>query len=157
MTSKIIHRPLVKAGRKPKHPPQDVLEQVEALAADGFSKLGIAKKLAVAVDTFNRWMDEQPELKMAFDNGREAERYALHNMLYRQAMEKGNATAAMFLLKARHGYREGDQTETGNKVSINFQLPAAMTMESFKVIEYGQPDNRNQPIPAECVVVARGT
>lgn len=150
MTGKITHRPLVKAGRKPKEPPRDAAARIEALAADGFSKLGIAKKLATSVDTFNRWLDEQVTLQEAFDNGRENERWALHNMLYRQAMEKGNATAAMFLLKARHGYREGDQAETGNRVQINFQLPGAVSMDEFtkltKVIEHGKPNDRIEPV-----------
>ncbi|MCY1310270.1 hypothetical protein D9M69_600390 [compost metagenome] len=43
----------------------------------------------------------------------------------------GNVTAAIFLLKARHGYREGDQSEIANKVSINFQLPGALRLEDF--------------------------
>jgi hypothetical protein len=43
----------------------------------------------------------------------------------------------MFLLKSRHGYREGDQSETANRVSITFALPSAMKAEEFKVIEHG--------------------
>jgi hypothetical protein len=156
MTRKILDRPLLKRGRKLKGAPSDAAEQIHALAADGFSVIGIAKRFGTSPDVFRRWLDENLELKEAMESGREAERYALHNMLYRQAMEKGNATAAMFLLKARHGYREGDQAETANRVSINFQLPAAMTMETFKVIENGQSDNRNEHISAERVAIARG-
>ncbi len=122
------------SGRLKKNPPRDAAARVEALAADGFSVLGIAKRLGTSADTFRRWLEETPALQNALDNGRENERYALHNMLYRQAMEKGNTIAAMFLLKARHGYREGDQSETGNKVQINFQMPGALSMEEFRLL-----------------------
>jgi hypothetical protein len=94
-------------------------------------------------------------LQRAFDEGREKERHALHNMLYRQAMEKGNATAAMFLLKARHGYREGDQNEAGNRVQILFALPGAMTMEEFTTIGNGPADNRNERVSAPRIALAR--
>lgn len=104
------------------------------MAADGFSIPGVAARLGVSKDTFYRWMDDHPELKDAFDLGREMERHALHNLLYRQAMEQGNATAAMFLLKARHGYREGDQSDHAGRVSINIALPGAMTLQQFTTI-----------------------
>lgn len=146
MTKPITDRPLMKAGRKPKAAPGDALQRIETMAADGFSKIGVAAGLGVDIEVLRRWLDEAPELQDAFDRGRERERHALHNMLYRQAMEKGNATAAMFLLKSRHGYREGDQVESANRVSINFQLPAAMPLADFKVIEHGKSDDRVEPI-----------
>ena len=46
----------------------------------------------------------------------------------------------MFLLKARHGYKEGDQSEAANKVSINFTLPAALPAEQFTAIEHEATD-----------------
>lgn len=76
-------------------------------------------------------MKENPDFQTAFDEGREQEHKALFNALFRAATEKGNVVAAMFLLKSRHGYREGDQTEIGNRVSINFNLPGALPLEAF--------------------------
>ena len=78
--------------------------------------------------------------------GRESERLALHNVLFRAA-KRGNIVAAMFLLKARHGYREGDQSDTANKVSITFSLPGAMKPEDFSVIEH-EPTTKPLPVPA---------
>lgn len=123
------------SGRKKKPPPPNIADHVRDLAADGFSIVGIAQRLGTSKDTFSRWLDERPELREAFDQGRETERHALHNLLYRQAVEKGNATAAMFLLKARHGYREGDQSEQGNRVQITFALPGALSMQDFQKLE----------------------
>lgn len=99
---------------------------------------GIAAALAISVDTFRKWLDEYPELNEAFDKGREKERAALHGSLYDAAM-KGNAVAAMFLLKSRHGYREGDQGEQANRVSINFTLPGAMPVEKFVEVNADEP------------------
>lgn len=126
-------QPRRKPGPKPMHPPPDAAALIEDLAADGFSKVGVARRLGVARETLSRWLDEHPELQDAFDTGREKERYALHNMLYRLAVEEKDKIAAIFLLKSRFGYREGDQGDQGNRVSINFTLPGAMKPEAFTV------------------------
>lgn len=157
MTRPITDRPLLSKGRKAKHPPPGAADRIEALAADGFSVLGIAKHLGTSPDTFRRWLADFPALQDAMDSGREIERHALHNMLFKAATEGGNTSAAMFLLKARHGYREGDQSEQGNRVSINFQLPAAMPLADFKVIDHGTTNDRIEPVPAARIIAARGT
>jgi hypothetical protein len=147
MTKPITHRALKKRGRKLKEAPADAAARIEALAADGWSLLGIAKKLGTSADVLRRWTDENPALKEALDQGREEERFALHSMLFKKAVEKGDTVAAIFLLKSRHGYREGDQSEQGNRVSINFQLPAALPLENFKVIDHAATTNRLEHIP----------
>lgn len=116
-------------------PPVFVAPQIVALASTGFSKLGIARHFRVSLQTFNRWLEEDAELSEAYTVGREAERYALHNMLYKLAIESQDKISAMFLLKARHGYREGDQADQSNKVSVTFNLPGAMAADQYKTIE----------------------
>lgn len=113
-----------------KNPPEDALERISDMAANGWSKAGIARKLGVSVTTFDRWLEEDEDLQRAFDMGRDAEHNTLFNSLFKAATEKGNATAAMFLLKARHGYREGDQSDIANRVSITFALPGAEKLEA---------------------------
>lgn len=129
-----------------KQPPANAAGRIAALAATGHAIVGIAKLLGVGADTLRRWMDEDPMLAEALAQGREAERFVLHNVLYRAA-KRGNIIAAMFLLKARHGYREGDQGDGGNKVSINFTLPGALPPEEFKVIEH-EAGNQALALPA---------
>jgi len=117
------------------NPPEDAEDDVRALAATGFSKQGIAAHFSVSLATLQRWLDEDDALQQAFTVGRDQERYALHNALYRRAMQ-GDGPAAMFLLKARHGYREGDQADQANKVTITFVLPGAVRAEDYgKVID----------------------
>jgi hypothetical protein len=115
-------------------PPTGAAETVHELASTGFSMKGIAAHYKIAFETLQAWFERYPTIKQAFENGREQERQSLHNALYRKAMN-GDGPSAMFLLKARHGYREGDQREEGNRVAITFNLPGAMTAEQYKALE----------------------
>lgn len=142
MSTPATHRLPRKTGRKPTAPPPNAVELVRDLAADGFSIIGVAARMGVSKDTFYRWLDDDPDLKDAFDLGRENERWTLHNLLYRQAVEQGNATAAMFLLKARHGYKEGDQSAQGSRVNVNIALPGAMTLQQFNAIGKGSDNEQ---------------
>lgn len=115
-----------------KHPPKDAAGKIQEWSANGYSKKAIASRFGVSFDTLQRWIEEDSGLQEAFQAGREKEHHALFNALFTQATTKGNTTAAIFLLKSRHGYREGDQSDNANKVQINFQLPGAMPMAQFK-------------------------
>lgn len=142
-----VNRPHKKHGFAPKQPPANAAARISALAATGHSIVGIARGLNAAQNTLYRWLEEYPELAEALARGRESERFALHNVLYVQATKHHNIVAAMFLLKARHQYREGDQSDSANKVSITFALPGAMKPEEFlKVIEHGPADS-DKPVP----------
>lgn len=121
----------------PGAPPANAAESIRAHAADGWSVLGIAHCMAVNPRTLNRWLEENPELKDAFDLGREQERRTLHNMVYRRAVEKDDVTAAMCLLNSRHGYRS-DQGDQGNRVNVTIALPGAMTLQQFTSIGTGE-------------------
>lgn len=118
-----------------KNAPAFLAAQILALASTGFSKLGIARHFQVSPQTLNRWLEEDAEAEDAYKQGLESERKALHNVLYKLAIEDKHPASAMFLLKARHGYREGDQSEQSNRVSVTFNLPGAMTADQYKVIE----------------------
>jgi hypothetical protein len=142
MTERITDRPLKPRGRPLKKPPADAATRILTLASEGHSMLGIAGAFGTYPDVLRRWFDENPGLKEAFDQGRERERHTLHNALFKAATEGGNMVAAMFLLKSRHGYREGDQADASNRVAIQFNLPAALPLADFKVIEHAKSDDR---------------
>ena len=118
-----------------KKPPQGCAAETRALAATGNSIRGIAAYFGVDVATFNRSMDENPELAESFANGRDHERQTLHNMLYRKAIDKQDTVCALFLLKCRHQYFENDRSDQSNRVQVVFNLPGAMTPEQYKTIE----------------------
>lgn len=130
-------------GRPRKQAPPDALEVITQATARGASKRGVAMALGCDIETLSRWLQESDELKEAFEHGREKERQTLHDVLYDCAVSgqgKDSLIAAMFLLKARHGYREGDQAAEANRVSINFQMPGALPLAQFQVIE-NEPRN----------------
>lgn len=107
--------------------------------------------LGTSADVLARWLDEHPELKSAFDEGREKERASLHNVLYEAAMA-GAVVPALFLLKARHGYQEGQQDGQANRVSVTFNIPGAQPLEKFMVIE-----NANDRVQSVSTQLTRGS
>lgn len=132
----------LKPGRPRKQPPANAAELIREATARGATKLGVAVALDCALSVLERWLSESPELKEAFSVGREKERHALHSKLYETAMHgegRDALLANMFLLKTRHAYLEGDQSEQGNRVSINFQLPGAQPLQQFTVIDNHEP------------------
>jgi hypothetical protein len=143
------------AGRPRKGPPAGAAAAIRKAAASGATQMGVAMALGTCVDVLKRWFEEDPELKDAFDEGRELERAALHGVLHRMATKgKGRDAliASMFLLKSKHGYREGDQESQANRVAITFSLPGALPLDKFTVIENGTAPT--QPLPAK---ITRGS
>ena len=118
----------------PKKLPAGVATKVRRWAADATAMRVVARRLGITERTFRSWMDLFPELQAAWDEGVEEE----HQMLYKALLKHldKSPVPAIFLLKARHGYREGDQTETINRVSITFDLPGATPLKAFMK---GQP------------------
>jgi hypothetical protein len=106
-------------GALRKNPPKNAVSETERLAAQGYSIIGIAKHFGVGRETFKRWCEEDEALQEAFAVGRETERQALHSLLVQSAVAGKNANVnAIFLLKARHGYREFDSPNTKVDVSV---------------------------------------
>jgi hypothetical protein len=153
-----VNRPHKKTGRPRKNAPATITtaRAVEVLAASGLKVIGIAKALKTSKDRLRRWLDEDPELLEAYERGRASLEFEMFNVLYRTAKSPKEATrdrivAAMFVLKAAFGWREGDQSDTANRVSINFTLPGALKAEDFlKVVEHEPPDP-DKSIPAACL------
>ncbi len=111
---------------------------------------GTAIALGVSDETLQRWLTEFPDLQEAFDKGKERERQTLHDVLYDTATKgtgKDALITAMFLLKSRHGYREGEQEQQANRVNVTFNIPAAQPLDKFMVIDDG--NNRAESLPAK--------
>ena len=137
-------------GRPRKQPPADAVQVIQQATAKGATKKGTAIALGVSDETLQRWLTEFPELQEAFDKGKERERQTLHDVLYETATKgTGNHSliAAMFLLKSRHGYREGEQEQQANRVNVTFNIPAAQPLDKFMVIDDG--NNRAESLPAK--------
>jgi transposase-like protein len=118
-------------GQPKKVPPEHAAQLIQAAAAAGANMLDIARKFRIAKETLGNWLDDYPEIRTAYDYGREAEREKLHNKMVSDALEGEKAnTNAMFILKARHGYVEG---EKGEKTQLNVivTMPGALSREDW--------------------------
>ncbi|PBS11940.1 hypothetical protein CMZ82_12445 [Lysobacteraceae bacterium NML93-0792] len=89
----------------------------------------MARRLGVGVATLKQWMDDDDRLRAAYDEGIEEEHQFLIAALKKQ-IDK-SPTPAIFLLKTRHGYVEGDRAEQANRVQLTFNIPAAPTREEW--------------------------
>ncbi len=142
-------RPKGVMGRPRKQPPPNAAELIREAAAQGANIRSIARAvLRVDFSVLDRWREEYPELQQALEEGRESERRALHNKLFQVATQgegRDSIIAAMFLLKARHGYVEGEQPHQANRVAINVSLPGALPMKQIEVIENERPTVQRLP------------
>jgi hypothetical protein len=119
-------------GRPPKLPSPDVAERIRALAVIGRSKVAIARELRINFRTLCKWLELDEALAEAFEVGRKTEEDEMVELLKTGARngDKPNINA-MFILKTRHGYREGETQNTTNRVNIVFNLQGPMTREEF--------------------------
>jgi hypothetical protein len=144
-------------GQPRKEPPADAAHHIRSFAGDGFSIVGISEKFGIDRKTLERWLADFPELREAFDRGREKERHSLHNRLYRIAMEsddeKTAVLAATVILNSRHGYRRDDQGEQASRVNITFNLPGALSREEFmKTVSIDEQRTDDEPVPGTGLV-----
>lgn len=96
----------------------------------------MAKALRMGKDAFRAAKRRDPAVQDAIDRGRAVEHDKLVGVLHYLAMG-GQYVPAIFLLKARHGYREGDAFEanvnlslvipTGNKGQLDFSNTAFLS------------------------------
>ncbi|MBJ7437608.1 MAG: hypothetical protein JHD35_01100 [Sphingopyxis sp.] len=82
-------------------------ERVMAALFDGYPKNAIARALSIAVKTFDRLMQDDPDLLAQVEAQRAFEETELRDILMELA-RKGDTVAAIFLAKARHGWRDRD-------------------------------------------------
>jgi hypothetical protein len=127
-----VTKPPAKLGRPRKLPPANAEQRVRELSAAGWGWVAIATRLGTSLKTLNKWREEDPALQEAFDQGREQEHFEMLGILRREA-GKGNVTAALAILNARHGWRT-DQSDNGNRVNVTIALPGAMTLAQFNAI-----------------------
>ena len=112
---------------------------IERMSASGRDVTSIARALGITRETFRVLRKRDPEAQEAIDRGRAALGDELHDILLEHA-RKGITVAAIFLAKARCGWREGEQMPGGsvtNNTQINIQIPERMSDEEFRAIIAG--------------------
>src|SRR5262245_34720994 len=121
-------------GRPKKSIGPEGLDVIRRLAGRGVQEGVLARELGLSFKTWARIRAEDPEAKAAFEEGRAAERDALVGSLFRQAVEKNNTIAAIFLLKARHGFRDQGPADgaEGSRVTVQIAIPAPLSPDQYR-------------------------
>lgn len=112
---------------------------IERMSAAGRDITSISRALGITRETFRLLRRRDPEAQEALDRGRAALGDELHDVLLEHA-RKGMTVAAIFLAKARCGWREGEPmpgTSVTNNTQINIQIPERMSDEEFRAIING--------------------
>lgn len=114
--------------------------RITQLSARGISERELAEQLGVSWNTWKRLKAEDERAADALRAGRAREETALVGALFSAAIEKGNVVAAIFLLKARHGYQDTPAPKgDGPRVAVVFQLPAPLDRKQYAALLEAAP------------------
>ena len=107
------------------------LHYITELAAKGCRQKDVARGVGLDERTLVKCLNEQPEVREAFDQGRQQLHDSLVNKLVTMAL-KGNVAALIYSCKVLLGYRENDVPPDQRPI-VNITLPgAAPTLEAWK-------------------------
>ena len=113
-------------------------ELIRRMAAAGRDLNSIAAALGIGKDAFRRLRQTDEQAQEALDQGRAALGDELTDILLMHARQ-GMTVAAIFLAKARCGWREGELPDgVRPSVNVNIQIPPAMSDAEFAKIINGE-------------------
>lgn len=113
---------------------------VERLAREGLSDTSIAAALRIDRETFRQLRMRQQAVEEALACGRSGLEDELTDLLLQRARDPkhpGGTVAAIFLAKARCGWREGELPQGAtviNADAVQINMPAALTDEQFRAL-----------------------
>lgn len=118
------------------------LALLEALAAEGCDQRTLAARLGISPATLREMRERDEQVALAWGRGlaRLADELTHILLTHARGVGKGAVVAAIFLAKARLGWREGAPAEGHTQaVQVNIQIPPAMSAEEFRaIVERGQ-------------------
>ena len=108
---------------------------IERMSKDGRDIVSIAKSLGMHRDVFRNLRKRDPAAQEALDRGRAGLGDELTDLFLEQA-RKGNTVAAIYLSKARLGWRDqGPDPAAGQtNVQVNINMPPQMSDEQFAAL-----------------------
>jgi hypothetical protein len=109
-------------------------ERVKAALLEGYPKAAIARALSVSVKTLDRLIKDDPELEGEVEAQRSFEEVELRDILMELA-RKGDTVAAIFLAKARHGWRDRDdgKLKIENQVGGVLVVPGPIPLDEWSI------------------------
>jgi hypothetical protein len=116
-------------------------DKVRRLGSRGVSEVDICKSLGISFPTWKRLKSEDEQALEALEEARREEESELVGVLYEAAVNDKNLTAAMFLLKARHSYKEGADQVNASQVNVKISVPGAMDEKKYlELIDVAEHD-----------------
>lgn len=116
---------------------------------DGYPKAAIARALGVVVKTLDRLIRDDPELLAAVEAQRSFEEAELRDILMELA-RRGDTVAAIFLAKARHGWRDRDDAKLrveADRAGGVLVVPGTVPLEQWSVAAAAQQARfRERPV-----------
>lgn len=114
-------------------------ERVMQAMLDGYPLAAIARALSVTVPTLKRLIAEDPELEAQVEAQRSFEEAELRDILMELA-RKGDTVAAIFLAKARHGWRDRDDAKVKVQGATGgvLLLPASVPLDEWEAAAAAQ-------------------
>lgn len=97
-----------KVGRKPWKPTEEQLENVKRLAGVFASDRAIYAMLGISAHTFYDYKKANEEFAQLLQNSSENTITAVKSALLVNALDKGNASAQMFILKTKAGWDDSN-------------------------------------------------
>ncbi|MEE9533242.1 MAG: hypothetical protein V3W06_02400 [Acidimicrobiia bacterium] len=118
------------------------LKRIEDKLANGHDHRDVARCLGTSRKALRRLREDIPEVEEAHDRGLGRLATEVAGLLLKHARE-GNVTAAIFLAKAKLGWRDHGLEPGGDDqpaVQVNITIPPAMSRDEFqKIIEHQEP------------------
>lgn len=116
-------------------------EQVRVWRSNGVNQADIARQLGIGPRSFRDLLDRDEDLKDAYEAGSGQAESELVGILMRQARE-GNTTAAIFLLKGAHGFREATPVAPKNDTAptVNITIPPSLSADDLSKLTASMRD-----------------
>lgn len=106
--------------------------QIARFYADaGLGTHTIAERLGMASDVFMKCIRRQPELAEALAQGKANQEFELKECLMNMA-RRGNVVAAIFMLKAQHGWSDQAQGGEVTPQKLQIVINAPLSTEDYK-------------------------
>jgi hypothetical protein len=125
-------------------------DAVSVALLDGYPRAQIAAALGINVTTLRRLITDDKVLMDAVAARKDLDEAELCELLTANA-RRGDSAAAMFLLKARHGYRDRDDAnqkrDEGKKFGV-LVMPAPMSFDDWSVAAAAQQAQFREADPA---------
>ena len=115
-------------------------DHLERMAENGMlSELAAASALGMPLEQFKDVIKNHGPSRKVWEDALSIERDILLKALYHRAVN-GDTQAAKTLLAVRHGLSEKDPIRHGGGVTLNFNLPAAMSAKDYLEAITVQPE-----------------